>query len=334
MNVTVADSTAGGNITAYPAGTVIPTTSNLNFTAGQTVPNLVTVQVGAGDSVDLRNASTGSSDLIADVEGYYVAAPGSFYLPNTPQRILDTRKGIGAAEAPVAAGGNVALTVPQCVSGSGASAVTSPAVAVAVNVTVVSPTSSGYITAYPGQTTAPAASNLNFSKGETVPNLVVAKVGSDGKVDLHNGSPGTVQLVADLEGCYSTALGGAFVPVAPYRALDTRTGLGQDIAGGGFPAQPDRDVVWQPSNTAPVAFSNDTPVAAVMNVTVTQPQAGGDIRAYPSTASLPTASNLNFTAGETVPNLVMVASSGFDISLYNDSVGKTQLIADVFGYFS
>ena len=335
MNVTVADSTAGGNITAYPAGTTMPATSNLNFSAGEIVPNLVTVQVGSGESVDLRNASSGSSDLIADVEGYYVAsASGSYYLPNTPQRILDTRKGIGAVEAPVAAGGAVALSVPQCVSGSGSSKVTDTAVAAAVNVTVVSPTSSGYITAYPGQTTAPVSSNLNFSAGETVPNLVVVKVGSDGKIELRNGSPGTVQLVADLEGCYSASLGGAFVPVAPYRALDSRIARGQESESP-IAAQPHRNVIWASSDTAPVATSSDAPTAAVMNVTVTQPQAGGDIRAYPSSASLPTASNLNFTAGETVPNLVMVATSGgFGISLYNDSVGKTQLIADVFGYFS
>ncbi len=50
---------------------------------------------------------------------------------------------------------------------------------------------------------------------------------------------------------------------------------------------------------------------------------------------LPSASNLNFKAGQTVPNLVMVpCQDGFGMSLYNDSTGTTDLIVDVYGYFS
>jgi hypothetical protein len=327
MNVAVADSTAGGNITAYPDDVAFPATSNLNFTAGQTVPNLVTVQVGADDVVDLRNASVGTSDLLADVEGYYVASSsGAYYLPNSPQRILDTRKGIGAAATPVPAGGTVTLDVPQCVSGSGADKLTAAAVAVAMNVTVVSPTSSGYITVFPGQTTVPDSSNLNFTPGETVPNLVVAKVGADGTVELKNGSPGTVELIADLEGCYSATLGGAFVPVTPYRALDTRTGLGEFL-GQAATVPPHDYTNWQSSFADPTGDS----VAAVMNVTVTRPRAGGDITAFATPGSLPNASNLNFTAGQTVPNLVMVGSP---TALYNNSVGSTDLVVDMYGFFS
>jgi hypothetical protein len=35
-----------------------------------------------------------------------------------------------------------------------------------------------------------------------VPNLVIAPVGANGKVDLYNRSAGTVQLVADVSGYY------------------------------------------------------------------------------------------------------------------------------------
>jgi hypothetical protein len=331
MNVTVTNPTAGGNISAYPAGTSLPTTSNLNFAAGETVPNLVTVKVGTGDVVDLHNDSPGSTDLIADVEGYYVAsASGGYYLPYSPQRILDTRKGTGAT-GPLASNGVVSFSVPQCVSGSGSSKVTAPAEAVALNVTVTSPAAGGHITAYPDQTTLPNSSNLNFTTGQTVPNLVVVKVGADGKVDLQNGSPGTAQLVADLEGCYST-LGDAFAPVTPYRALDTRTGLGQGTyLNTPTPAAPDSNVAWLSNDWDPTSGGSQGAVGVVMNVTVTQPKASGFITAYPSLSAMPNASNLNFTTGETVPNLVMV---GFEPALYNNSKGSTQLIADVYGYFS
>ena len=72
--------------------------------------------------------------------------------------------------------------------------------AVVLNVTVTQPTAAGHITVYPDGTSRPLAANLNFVAGQTVPNLVVAPVGADGKVDLYNGSAGTVQLIADVSG--------------------------------------------------------------------------------------------------------------------------------------
>lgn len=326
MNVTATDGTANGVVTVYPDDSPLPTSSNLNFAANETVPNLVTVKVGDDDKVDFNNDSTGSTDLVADVEGYYVdSSAGAYYLPNSPQRILDTRNGTGAAEGAVAAGGTVSVSAPNCTSG-GTSA---PATAVAVNVTVANPTSNGLITAYPDQTTLPNASNLNYAKNEIVPNMVVVKVGPDGKFDLHNTSTGTVQLIADLEGCYSATLGGAFIPVDPYRALDTRTGIGE---GDGQPESlaPDDDM-----------FLDDTQdqiemdaAAMVLNVTVTQPQTNGVITAFPSLGSLPNASNLNFAAGETVPNLVMVANTPGSVTFHDGSKGTVELVADVDGYFS
>jgi len=50
----------------------------------------------------------------------------------------------------------------------------------------------------------PTASNLNFIPGQTVPNLVIAPVGTGGKVALFNGSTGTVQLIADISGWFRT----------------------------------------------------------------------------------------------------------------------------------
>jgi Tol biopolymer transport system component len=46
----------------------------LNFTAGQTVPNAVTVKVGSGGAVNLFNSS-GCTHSIVDVVGYHAATP-------------------------------------------------------------------------------------------------------------------------------------------------------------------------------------------------------------------------------------------------------------------
>ena len=88
---------------------------------------------------------------------------------------------------------------------AGRAGVPAAVAAVVVNVTVTSPTQGGYITAYADGSGRPTASNLNFSAGQTVPNLVVVPVGANGRIRLFNGSSGTVHLIADIAGYYLAA---------------------------------------------------------------------------------------------------------------------------------
>ena len=55
---------------------------------------------------------------------------------------------------------------------------------VALNVTVTAPTRAGYLTVYPGGGARPPTSSLNFAAGQTVANMVVARVGAGGTVQL------------------------------------------------------------------------------------------------------------------------------------------------------
>jgi hypothetical protein len=70
LNVTVTNPTAASYVTVWPDGEPRPTASSLNMVAGQTVPNLVAARLGAQGQVDLFNF-TGSTDLIADVVGWF-----------------------------------------------------------------------------------------------------------------------------------------------------------------------------------------------------------------------------------------------------------------------
>lgn len=78
MNVTVVDGEAGnsgGYVTVYPCGTR-PTSSNLNFVQGQTIPNAVTTSISASGHVCFY--VYGKANLLADVVGYYqLAASGT-----------------------------------------------------------------------------------------------------------------------------------------------------------------------------------------------------------------------------------------------------------------
>jgi hypothetical protein len=195
LNVTVTQPKAPGYITVYGDGPR-PLASNLDFAAGQTVPNLVIAPIGAGGIVRLYNGSGGTTQLIADIAGYYLgggtpAVAGAFQsLP--PHRQLDTRINVGAT-GPVAALGTVALAL--------AGTVPAGAAAVVLNVTVTQPKAPGYITVY-GDGPRPLASNLDFAAGQTVPNLVIAPIGAGGIVNLYNGSGGTTQLIADIAGYF------------------------------------------------------------------------------------------------------------------------------------
>ena len=73
-----------------------------------------------------------------------------------------------------------------------------------------------------------------------------------------------------------------------------------------------------------------------MNVTVTAPTASGHVTVYPDDVSRPTASNLNFVAGLTVPNLVEVRvpddNGVVDFHVFANG-GSAHLLTDVVGYY-
>ena len=48
----------------------LPLASDLNFVAGQTVPNLVVVKLSAAGQINIYNGF-GSTDVIVDVEGWF-----------------------------------------------------------------------------------------------------------------------------------------------------------------------------------------------------------------------------------------------------------------------
>ena len=194
VNVTVTGPTAPSFLTVFPAGQALPLAANLNYLPGQTVPNLVTATLGAGGKLSIYNAA-GSTHVVADVAGWYddgTLATGALYHPLTPARILDTRSGGG----PVGSGATVGVQV----AGLGG-VPAAGAWAVVVNVTVTGPTAPSYLTVYPSGQTLPLAANLNFGPGQTVPNLVAARLGPDGKVSIYNAA-GSTQVVADVAGWF------------------------------------------------------------------------------------------------------------------------------------
>jgi hypothetical protein len=321
LDVTAVDPAAAGSLTVYPDGAALPTVTDAGFAAGQTVTDLVVVPVTDG-KVDLYNASTGQTNLVVDVDGYYTTASGvgSELTTIGPDRILNTQTGVGATEAPVAADGTVDLAV------DGVGAVPATGVtAVLLDVTAISPAAAGSIAAYADGTTRPNVTDASFAAGQTVTDLVVVPV-TDGNVDLYNASTGQTNLTADVEGYYS-ATGSGFQPLGPARILDTRTGLG----GSGETVLPHAAAVTRVMDVPGIP---GTVTAVVLSVTVVCAQDAGTLTVLPDGQALPGESNLAFAADQVVTDQVVVPIVNGEIDLYNGSIGNIQVTADIEGYYT
>ncbi len=321
LNVTVTDTTAASYLTAWPAGQPRPTASNLNWPTGDTRPNLVVTKVGAGGAISLFNL-LGTTNVIADVQGWFDTGSdnsGNTLVAVPPKRVLDSRDGTGGYSSPWTADTKRELTV------AGKAGVPADADAVMLNVTVTDTTAPSYLTVWPAGQSRPTASNLNWPAGDTRPNLVVAKLGGDGGVSIYNFS-GSAQVVVDVVGYFAGPTGpGKFSAVAPVRVLDSRDGT------GGF-SSPWGQVTSRTIAVAGVAGVPTDAKAVLVNITVTNATASSYLTAWPSGQQVPVASNLNFTAGATVPNLALVPI-GTDgrIAIYNHN-GSVDVVADVAGY--
>jgi hypothetical protein len=197
MNVTATMATAASYLTIYPAGASQPFTSNLNFTAGQTVANQVVIPLGAGGAITVYN-SQGTVDVIVDVAGWYGAGGLAFH-PLGPARAVDTRPGSGEAYAGQTLQPGQSLTVQ--LAGLAGLPLTGVS-AVAVNATMTDAPAPGYLQVGPGGQVLPDTSEVNWSAGQTTENLVFMEVGSSGSLVLYDGSTGPADVVIDVYGWY------------------------------------------------------------------------------------------------------------------------------------
>jgi hypothetical protein len=323
LNVTATQTGAAGYVTASPGDRPTPTVSSLNFAGpNETVANLVTVRVGPSGVVDLYTSAT--THLIADVAGYYTEAATSSdgrYRPLTPQRVLDTRTGLGAPTGIVGPAGSIDLSL-RGVAGLDETDVE----AVVLNVTATDATGEGFVSVWPTGGARPEVSNLNYVPGGTRANLVIVPVGTDMQVSLY--SHAGAHLVADIAGWFtssSTASGtdGLFVPITPQRILDTR-----DVSDAVLPAGADVDRRAAGTSLVPPGAA-----AVVVNATVTQTPAAGFVTVYPSGDTRPLTSNINTTGSDqTIPNAVIAGLGGAHFRAYTSSGGH--LVVDIAGWFT
>ncbi|MBI4935898.1 MAG: DUF1501 domain-containing protein [Actinobacteria bacterium] len=317
LNVVSVNASGGSSFCVWPKGEAKPNVANVTVPVGFATGSLVVSKVGAGGRVNITNESN-SADCVVDVVGYFGTATASRLQSITPFRALDTRNGTGGRLG--ALGPNTAIDLAV----RGVGGVPGDADAVVVNVTAVAPTAFGYVTVWPSGEARPFASSLNFPSGAAVPNMVVAKIGANGKIGVFNAN-GNTHIVVDVVGYMSATAPGRYYPLPAARVWDTRT-------GGNSPAGPGTTV------TLPVLGVGGVPASGVSGVALVLAAKGPTqntfVTAWPSGVAKPYVSSLNPRVGVDVSNLTFVKVGGDGaVQVYNEN-GLVNLVVDIVGYFT
>ncbi len=129
----------------------------------------------------------------------------------------------------------------------------------------------------------------------------------------------------------TTPSGTSFTSLVPARLLESRSGLSTIDGQFNGIGMRDAGTVTALTVVGRGGVSGDA-AAVVLNVTVTEAQAAGFLTVYSCGTARPNASSLNYVAGSTVANavIVKVGDSG-QVCIFNQSA--THLLADINGYF-
>ena len=300
FNVTAVNPAAAGFLTVFPCDAKeTPSTSNVNYVAGQIVPNSVFARFSEAGTICVF--SKAETDVIVDVNGYVPNGARSF--ARTPVRLMDTRAGtettdgLAAGEGPVKGGTVRALRV------RGRSNLDEFTRAVFLNVTAVAPSGPGFLTVYACDVPElPTASNVNYVAGQVVANAVLTEIAADGTVCIF--SRADADVVVDLTGLSQNIA--ATTPVTPQRLLETRTG-GEKTTDGKFQGEGPlkAGTVKEIQVTGRGGVPNGV-TAALLNVTAVAPGGPGFLTVYPCNATeTPVTSNVNYLPGQVVANAAL-----------------------------
>ncbi|MFI6815994.1 S8 family peptidase [Nonomuraea sp. NPDC050328] len=179
----------------------------------------------------------------------------------------------------------------------------------------------GSIAVYPSGDTAPEGNAVNYDSTHVASNLVFAKVGSDGKIQVANRSGQPVTLYLDVHG-YTldhavATIGGTYVALPPTRVANRIS----------VPAWGNYELV---ATGLPATGVNEIALAVRVKGT-----AGGTIRVYPSGEVYPAEANADYVAN-TPTQFFTIAKpgSGKKINIHNLGGSPVEVTVDLTGYYT
>jgi hypothetical protein len=201
FTLTVDRPTESGFVTVFPCDTQQPVASHLNYVAGETVANLVTVPLAADGRVCLYTEA--AADLLVDVSAAYNTDEfGAHLALDGPHRWGDTR----GEEPPAAGYQHVSQYLPTYLySGQHDRVAQSQVIAGLLNVTATQATASGFVTTDCGSESA-ATSLGNFVPGRDSSSQALSPVvpPGSGRTCVEISAP--THLIVDSFGYFTTAI--------------------------------------------------------------------------------------------------------------------------------
>jgi hypothetical protein len=331
-NLTVTGSNSAGYVYLGPDSVSSPSSSTINFPAGDNRANGVTVPLDANGclSAVFIGISGRSTHLVFDVTGYYLPGDaGSFFQAVAPARLLDSRTGTGVPAQFISKQPQTFMVKGRTDS-LGNVIVPADAIAVTGNLTITNASSAGYAYIGPVFASLPGSSSINAPPGDNRANNVTVALDSNGALSVvYVGVDGShADLIFDVAGYFTKSGGWRYVPVVPTRLLDSRYGNG---LGGVFQSRAPRAFAVLGRWPIPAGA-----MAVTGNLTVTSQTAAGYGFMAASAPAYPTSSTINFPVGDNRANGVtlQLSSSGtLDIVYGVNSYATTNFIFDVSGYF-
>jgi hypothetical protein len=181
LNVTVVPHTVLGYLTVWPTGEAQPFVSLLNSLDGRIKANAAIVPAGTSGAVSVY--ATNDTDVLLDIDGYFVSGGSLEYYPLAPCRIADTRNATGPLGGPSLVGLAAGRAFPVLSSSCN---VPSSAQAYLLNFTVIPPGVVAYITTWPTGESQPWVSTLNdLITGTVVANAAIVPAGTGGSIDVY-----------------------------------------------------------------------------------------------------------------------------------------------------
>lgn len=288
--VTAAGPGDRGFLTVYDCDAARPTASSVNYAALTTRGAVTITPLSSSGSFCVFTRS--ATDLVVDLQAAFVpsGADGVRFSPlATPDRLLDTRDA-GRAEI-------LEIAVPD------------GAEVVSVNLAAIGTGRRGFLTAYPCTPDVPVIASVNHGESEVVGGTAFVPVSDDGTICVYVKSGAHVTV--DLTGTFAADGELVFVPVAPTRTIDTRTGIGG----------------WGPihgrGQTIDARVAPDDAEAVSGTLTLVEPLKPGHLRAF-SCGDLPETANVNAAAGQVLANsLTTGLASGGELCLFARSATNT-----------
>ena len=320
LNLAVVPHGVLGYVTMWPTGEDQPLVATLNSLDGRIKANAAIVPAGVSGAI--RVFASNTTDIVLDIDGYFLLVPDPSayaFFPLTPCRVADTRTTNGPLGGPYLYGGQKrdfpVLAATAC-------GIANNAVAYSLNVAAIPKGGLplGYLTVWPAGQSQPLVSTLNALTGTVTANAAIVPAGQDGKISVYPSQD--TDLVIDVNGYFAppSPLGLSLYSTAPCRVLDTRK------TSGAFNGQLIVNVLGGSCGVSPSAQ------AYVFNAAVVPQGSLGYLTLWPNGAPRPLASTLNALDGAITSNMAIVRTFNGYIDAY--ASGLTQLVLDISSYFA